>query len=242
MAARKDKARWVGRIEFWIVILLLGGAAFIAGRAWLAENPQHDPWAPLDLRDERGWATGTKLAALRNDVTECRATLERSEVGFTVLEPTGEGACRREDRLLLDDAPLAPGGAQITCPVSVGLTMWIEKDVRPLAREMLGSELQRMEQLGTYNCRRIGGGETGRWSQHATGNAIDISAFVLEDGRRISLLQDWDGEGEEAAFLRAVRDAACSNFGTVLSPDYNAAHADHLHLDLGWAPGRGLCR
>ena len=37
-----------------------------------------------------------------------------------------------------------------------------------------------------------------------------------------------------------VRDGACDLFATVLSPDYNAAHADHLHFDqamrgaMGW--------
>jgi hypothetical protein len=79
------------------------------------------------------------------------------------------------------------------------------------------------------------------WSEHATGNAIDIAAFVLEDGRRISVLGDWEAEGEKARFLKAVRDDACDIFATVLSPDYNAAHADHFHFDQG---GRwfGACR
>ena len=51
----------------------------------------------------------------------------------------------------------------------------------------LGSEVVRIEHLGTVNCRRIGGGDKGNWSEHATGNAIDISAFVLADGRRITV-------------------------------------------------------
>jgi hypothetical protein len=85
------------------------------------------------------------------------------------------------------------------------------------------------------------GASEGRWSEHATGNAIDIAGFVLEDGRRISVLGDWDGEDAEARFLRAVRDGACKSFATVLSPDYNAAHADHFHLDQDgrWS---GVCR
>ncbi len=243
MARKKPQERyWARRLKFWPLFTLLAVAAFMAGRIWLSENPQHDPWAPLDLDHPRGWATSMKLGALRTDVPACRAVLDRSGVAFTALEPTGEGACRREDRLLLDDASLVPIGAQMTCTVGVGLEMWIEKDLRFLAREILDGELARLEQLGTYSCRRIGGGETGRWSQHAKGNAIDISAFVMEDGRRISLLQDWEGKGTQARFLRAARDAACRNFGTVLSPEYNAAHADHFHLDMGWAPGRGLCR
>jgi hypothetical protein len=102
---------------------------------------------------------------------------------------------------------------------------------------LLGSRVTGLEHYGTNNCRRIGGGRDGNWSEHATGNAIDIAAFKLADGRRIVVRRDWaqpeaDGVADsEAMFLRQVRDAACQEFATVLSPDYNAAHADHLHLD-----------
>lgn len=226
--------------------ILIFLAIVLAGRVFLAENPQHNPWAPLDLRDERGWATQTKLAGLRGDVEGCRAVLERSEVTFTALTPAGEGECRREDRLTLDTQPFAPRTPVTTCPVAAGLVLWLEQDVRTLAQDILGSPVARVEQLGAYSCRRMYGDASAPWSEHATGNAIDISAFVLEDGRRISLLADWAEEGEsaddEARFLRAARDAACSSFGTVLSPDYNAAHADHFHLDQGRTPGLGACR
>ena len=69
--------------------------------------------------------------------------------------------------------------------------------------------------LGTNNCRRIGGGSDGNWSEHATGNAIDVSAFVLEDGRRISVLKDWTSGDEKATFLREVREIT-ENSGTCL--------------------------
>ena len=85
----------------------------------------------------------------------------------------------------------------------------------------------------------IYGRDSGDWSEHATANAIDIAGFVIEDGTRISVLRDWDA-GERGRFLDDVRDGACDLFATVLSPDYNAAHRDHLHLDqasrgaFGW--------
>lgn len=227
-ARRWPKALPLDRIA---ILLLMLGAVWLGGRGWLADHPQHDPWAPLDLRQERGWATGQKLAALRSDPEECRAVLTRSAVAFTALEPVGEGACRREDRLIADDLALSPSGVQMRCPVAAGLTMWWQKDVQPLAREILGQEVARIEQIGTYNCRRMYGASQGRWSEHATGNAIDIAGFVMADGTRITVLRDWPGEDDEARFLRELRDAACSSFATVLSPDYNAAHADHLHLD-----------
>ncbi len=225
-----------------LAMILVIVALLLAGRVFLAENPQHNPWAPLDLRDERGWATSTKLSGLRGDIDGCRAVLDRSDVAFEPLPATGEGECRRDDRLTLGTMPFAPRFPQMTCPVAAGMVLWLEKDVQPLAREILGSEVARIQQLGTYSCRRMYGDDSAPWSEHATGNAIDIAGFTLADGRSISVLQDWEGDDAKAQFLRAARDAACTSFGTVLSPQYNAAHADHLHLDQGRNPAMGACR
>lgn len=236
--SRTNKHLVAARRALIALVLLVVG---IAGWQWLQSHPQHSPWAPLDLRDRPGWATRTKLIALRSDVAECRAVLERSQIAFTALPETGEGECARPDRTRLGDYPLAPDTPAVTCPVAAALELWRRESVAPAARNILGSDLARIEHLGAFSCRRMYGGADGPWSEHATANAIDIAAFVLEDGRRISVLGDWDGEGDKAAFLRAVRDGACGNFATVLSPDYNAAHADHFHLDQDdrWA---GVCR
>lgn len=225
-----------------IVALFVAAALFLAAREWLAEHPQHDPWAPLDLRDPPGWATQRKLAALRSDPAECRAVLERSEVAFTALPAAGEGACRRDDRTVLAETPLAPATPVATCAVGAALVLWLEQGVQPAAEELFGSPVARVEHFGTYSCRRLYGRDEGPWSEHATGNAIDIAAFVLADGRRIGVAADWGNDGAEAAFLHRARDAACKVFGTVLSPDYNAAHADHLHFDQAARGFGGLCR
>ncbi|MET1754561.1 extensin family protein [Novosphingobium sp. RD2P27] len=228
-------------MRFAVDHLLLGGllllAAIVGGRAWLRDHPHLDPWVPLSLSDDPdGWVTKRKIAQMRADPAECRAFLERSDVAFTQLAPTGEGSCRREDRQVLArdvsrGLDLQPSGAQSTCAVGAGLIRWLHHGAQPAAQTILGSRIIALEHYGTHNCRRIGGGDTGTWSQHATGNAIDISGFVLADGRRIVVQRDWSGEGPEAAFLRAARDTSCNEFSTVLSPDYNAAHTDHLHLD-----------
>lgn len=230
------------RLDRAVLGLLALGAIAVAGRAWLAENPQHNPWAPLNLDHPPGWATQVKLADLRDDPAQCRAVLDRSGVTFASFEPTGEGECRRPDRLLLTDAPLSPANAQMTCPVAAGLELWLRQRVQSAARELLGSPVERIEHLGTYSCRRIYGRSTGTWSQHATGNAIDIAGFVLEDGTQVSVLTDWHGDDPESQFLREIRDSACSIFGTVLSPDYNESHADHLHLDQASRGFGGACR
>ena len=219
-----------------------------AGWHWLRAHPQYDPGAPLSLDDPPGWATARKLVALRGDPQACRAFLTRSGIGFTALPAAGEGECRREDRMVL--APdrefglvLRPAGAQATCAVDAGLALWLKRGVQPAAERLLGARVVALTHYGTTNCRRIGGGTGGGWSEHATGNAIDIAGFVLADGAIVTVRRDWQGRGARAKFLHAARDAACGTFGTVLSPDYNAAHADHLHLDqAGSRQGWSFCR
>jgi len=221
-----------------LIVLALG----LSVKGWLDAHPEHNPWAPLDLRDPPGWATERKLASLRGDPAECRAVLARSGVRFTTLDPAVGGTCPRPDRTVLPNYPLSPKAPPMTCALAAGLELWLRDGVRPAAAELLGIRVVRVEHFGTFSCRRLYGRAEGRWSEHATGNAIDIAAFVLADGRRISVLRDWHGTGADAAFLHRVRDQGCKVFGTVLGPDYNAAHRDHLHLDQQARGFGSVCR
>lgn len=127
----------------------------------------------------------------------------------------------------------------VACPLAETTAAWARFGVDRAARQVLGSALARIETMGSYSCRTVAGST--RLSAHATARAIDVSAFVLADGRRITVRHDWSGGTEaQQRFLRIVHDSACKRFGTVLSPDYNAAHSDHFHLEAG-RPG-GLCR
>lgn len=225
------------------MLLLVLIAALVAGRAWLAEHPEHNPWAPLDLRDPPGWATASKLRALRGDTAACRAVLARSEVAYSALPAAGEGACARPDRTRLDRYPLAPTPPPTTCAAAIALELWRRDTLELQAEAIFGKKISRIEHLGAYSCRRMYGRDEGAWSEHATGNAIDIAALVLADGTRVSVLDDWNGaDPDKALFLRRVRDGACRAFTTVLSPDYNAAHRDHLHLDMAARAWGGACR
>lgn len=238
-------------VRFLVAIALIA-LAVLLGRAWLRDHPEYDPRAPLDIDQPDTWVTARKFASLRDDRDVCRAFLRRSGITVTALPPLGVAQCRRDDRKVLAapahfDVALRPTGAQATCAIDAGLGRWLHRDVQPAAEAIFGERVVRLEHLGTASCRRIGGGDAGNWSEHATGNAIDIAAFVLADGSRISVLRDWSRTAPtatpEARFLRQVRDSACASFSTVLSPDYNDAHADHLHLDQarrssGWSACR----
>ncbi|MGX7951658.1 extensin family protein [Tsuneonella sp. HG249] len=126
----------------------------------------------------------------------------------------------------------------VSCPLAETLAAWVRFGVDRAAREVLGSALARIETMGSYSCRDVAG--SGRRSAHATANAVDISAFILADGRRISVLGDWSmGNPGKQRFLRLVHASACKRFGTILGPEYNASHRDHFHLE---ATGRGFCR
>jgi hypothetical protein len=89
-----------------------------------------------------------------------------------------------------------------------------------------------IKQISAYSCRGMNGNPRARISEHAFGNALDISAFVLADGRRITEKNGWRGAPEEQGFLRDVQAAACDRFTTVLAPGSNVFHYDHMHVDL----------
>jgi hypothetical protein len=78
----------------------------------------------------------------------------------------------------------------------------------------------------------MNGNSNAHISEHAFGNALDISAFTLADGRRITVKGGWRGMPEEQGFLRDVQASACQQFNTVLAPGSNAYHEDHIHVDL----------
>lgn len=120
----------------------------------------------------------------------------------------------------------------LKCTAATAFNGWLRFGVDRAAKQILGSGLSQVVTMGSYACRNVAGSE--RRSAHARAEAIDVSGFVLEDGRTIDLKQDWQGgSAAEREFLRVVHKSACKRFGTVLGPEYNAAHEDHFHLEEG---------
>jgi hypothetical protein len=132
--------------------------------------------------------------------------------------------------------PVSNLGA-MTCPLADRFGQWVRDAVQPAARVWLGSRVTKVESFGTYSCRPVNGEAGKKLSEHGRANAVDISAFQLADGRRITVLAGWNGEDENVRrFLRAVHDSGCRRFQVVLGPDANAFHQNHLHMDLGNGP------
>jgi hypothetical protein len=122
----------------------------------------------------------------------------------------------------------------MTCPLADALARWTRDATQKAAVAWLDSPVVRIESFGTYSCRPINNVAGARLSEHGLSNAVDISGFVLANGRKITVLADWNGPDPDARnFLHAVHDAGCRRFQVVLGPDANALHRNHFHFDMG---------
>lgn len=246
--------------DFWNLLWEAGLAAcalFVLLNAYAP--PQDLPWRPLDLSHPIGAATSAKVqdfeltaAAPPEEVTgateACMQVLREAGVQVERAEDRNDGGfCMVRGAVRItggDVTPLRPGGIVMQCPLAVRYVIWDRQVLRPAAQEVFGSPVASVENYGSYSCRRIYGSTevNDRPSEHARANALDIASVRLADGRVISVNDDWSGQGlagtDGERFLKRLRDGACKVFSTVLTPDYNAAHKDHLHVD--GAP-RGLC-
>lgn len=139
-------------------------------------------------------------------------------------------------KLLAVGIPVTNLGA-VRCGLAVPFTQWVQTAVQQAARAWLDSPVVKIESFGSYACRPVNGMAGNKLSEHASANAVDISAFVLANGRRITVLNDWNGPDVNARnFLRALHQSACRRFRVVLGPDANALHRNHFHFDMGPGP------
>lgn len=216
------------------------------------------PWKPLDLNRPIGTATAAKVAdfelartAAPEEITAvtgaCMQVLREAGVQVERAPDRDDGGfcvVRGAVRITGGAVTLLPGNPVLQCPLAVRYVIWERQVLQPAAEETFGSRVAGLNDVGSYSCRRIYGqtDPNARPSEHARANALDIGGMTLADGRRVSVLEDWPGDGprgpEGRRFLTRIREGACRVFSTVLGPGYNAAHANHLHLD--GAP-RPLC-
>lgn len=246
-------ARLVRRAAMSVLYAIIGLGAALLVLVALRSRPEDLPWTALDLTRPVGVFTGRKLAALGTDFPFCRALLDRAGVPYDVARVGGDApgdddrancGARRAIRLVPRPGGIAmrPAGLVTSCQVAASLSLWQWNVVEPAAVRLLGSRVVAIDHFGAYNCRRIAPARG--WSEHATANAVDVAGFRLIDGRRISVAADWNRHDAAGRFLHRVRRGACAIFATTLSPDYNAAHHDHLHLDEAarGAWGGNACR
>jgi hypothetical protein len=224
-------------------------AAVLGAGTWVALQteptpfhipPNWRPWADIELEQEPTILARFQLRRLASEPDACFEALDRSNIEYTQLPDRPlERGCGIEARTHVVRSNYAySSGFEARCGLVAAL-YWYEQRLGVLAREQLGQEISRIEHYGTFACRNIYNRAEARRSAHATGSAIDISGFRLKDGSVVSILRDWGNETARGRFLEEARNEACRFFGVVLSPDYNTAHANHFHLEIG---GFGMCR
>jgi hypothetical protein len=209
-------------------------------QSWIRIPANVAPWGQVELEQPPGWLARMQVNSLAADPAACIAALDRSALAYrrTPTRPIVDGCGMEVAVRPLQSRTAYNRTFDLTCGMMAAL-YWYEAELQRLAQLHLDSRIARIDQLGTYACRNVNSAASGRRSQHATANAIDLAGFRLADGRRVSILDDWGKNTPEARFLAAARDEACRFFNVVLSPNYNRLHANHFHLDLG---GFRMCR
>lgn len=195
---------------------------------------------PNFVAEDEPWRQDVELACLQSGtVHESGFVAGGSALGG----PSPCGAVHPFQVSALEDGyvQLAPT-ATLQCGMIPALERWMRNVADPAAFMYLGSRISRITVAASYSCRPMNNIDGARLSEHGHANAIDISAFTLADGRTIKVLTGWRGSQPEAAFLHSVHNGACGSFTTVLGPDANSYHRDHLHLDLArHHRGRAVC-
>jgi hypothetical protein len=217
--------------------LLALGFAVATGRLTLPR--EYNPFAALHVADPLTPMTRFKLRRARSDAAYCAAALHTSDLRVTPLSGNaGSTDCPLRDALRIDSAtPRLSSSFLASCPLALGVAMWERHALQPQAWQHFGAPAEAVSHLGSYACRSVRGGT--RQSEHASANAIDITAVTI-GGRSIGIQQHWNQTSAEGRFLHALHKQSCRFFPMVLGPAYDAAHHNHFHLGMG---GRfGLCR
>ncbi len=131
-------------------------------------------------------------------------------------------------------------GALIDCTTAKALKTWVDKGVKP-AIGRRGGGVAKLQVFASYSCRTRNSRKGAKISEHGKGRAVDVGAFVLRDGSRITVLDDW-GRGKGGRILKDIHKSACGPFGTVLGPKSDKYHKDHFHMDTARYRGGPYCK
>lgn len=175
---------------------------------------------------------GSCLAALRAVYGERIGPVPAAKIVSTdpqcrVVDPVQVEAIAFEDAAIAFTPPVA-----LSCAMAGKVALWLKTSVRPLTRGYFGADLVGLHVGGGQECRRRNRAATGPVSEHATGRALDIFAFETlgAPATRISVEKP-DGTVQRD-YLLALRQSACGAFSTSLGPGADAAHANHIHVDI----------
>ncbi len=185
---------------------------------------------PDFVAKDEPWRAEEEHACLAANVVRETAWIKsRSALGG----PSVCGAARPFEMAAADSGRVAfKPNAMLRCPMVPQVDKWVARVINPAAYRYLGQPVVELSIASSYSCRPMNGQSGAQLSEHGHANALDVSAFTLADGRKVTVRAGWWGEPRERAFLRAVHAGACAEFTTVLGPEANVFHRDHFHVDL----------
>jgi hypothetical protein len=194
-----------------------------------AASPNRDQKQPSQTDD-----------AAREDEA-CLARLRAADVRFDIptMPVAAKVACTIEVPVRLKSITVRaravtevhlPEEPTVSCQFAERLTAWLGHLVAPLIAGRMSTDLRAVRTGPGYECRNRNGAASGKLSAHAVGKGIDISGFELSSGKFIPIKPD--GDETMRNVVDTVRTAACGWFTTVLGPGADAAHADHMHVDM----------
>ncbi len=172
------------------------------------------------------------------DHAECTRELQSLGVVFRETPRIDDGnGCGIDKPIIVSQA--LPGitlkpEATLRCPTALALARWMKGSVIPTASVALpeSGDITTINQASAYICRLRNGADTGKISEHARGNAIDIASFSFKKGEDVAVRSRREDSTLTGAFQRTVSAAGCLYFTTVLDPESDAAHETHFHLDV----------
>lgn len=236
----------IGRAALVAATILLAGQAVAETVPVPARRPERAAPAPAAPAPPVPAAPAADAPFIHR--AACPALLEERVKG-RMSEPILEGDCRVDSPLAITaigGIPLARE-AVVTCAMAEALSA-LAGDATRIALETTGSAIASIDAGGGQECRLRNRQSEGKLSEHALANALDVMSVTLADGRVVGVEAEWPGKSDEgdgsgsaaeraatpqARFLTALHAAACLRFTTVLGPDADEHHRDHLHFDLG---------
>jgi len=202
--------------------------------------PTSETAAPTDDTTKTEEPEGPKLTIMPEDpeaLKQCLADLTAIGSVFQTGERIDDGdGCGIDKPVVVKE--ILPGiklnpTATIRCETALQLARWTKEMVLPAASKALtDSHITTINEGSIYACRLRNSATTGKISEHARGNGVDVASFSLSNGKTIPIKPRDKDSTLEGAFQRAVTAVACLYFTTVLAPGSDAAHEDHLHLDV----------
>jgi hypothetical protein len=184
------------------------------------------------------------VVAPPSPIEDCEAKLRAAGVEFTSAQLPVRAANAERPTCGVEQAVVYRRGPTrirynspplVSCGVALGLAR-LEQALNEEGPRYLGQRIARIEQGGTYNCRKMA--RFSLVSEHSYANAIDIKGVTLENGRKLTVLHsfgkvDVEPQVPEARFWRAVTRRLYDEgaFSVVITPFFDGLHRDHIHLD-----------